>query len=54
MTESSLLDRDAIVQVFLMFTIALIHLETRPPPTQRPLRRAALRGQSVRHAPSHA
>jgi O-antigen ligase len=29
MTESSLLDRDSIVQVFLVFTIALIGLETR-------------------------
>jgi O-antigen ligase len=30
MTESSLLDRDSIVQVFLVLTIALIGLETRP------------------------
>jgi O-antigen ligase len=32
-TESSIMDRDMIVQVFLMLTLALINLTTRPPPT---------------------
>ena len=35
MTESSLLDRDSIVQVFLVLSIALIGLETRQQPTGR-------------------
>ena len=33
-TESSLLDRDVTVHVFLLFTIALVHLTTKPRPRQ--------------------
>jgi O-antigen ligase len=49
LTESSLFDRDAIVQTFLMFAVALIYKLTRTTKPAVPLRRQPLLQRTLAH-----